>query len=349
MTRDLLTVRQVAELVGGSVEGDETVQIGGVAAVDSAGPLELTFAQDEKRCAMLADSGAAAALVGPTGAAVTCEMPLIRVDDVLSALSKVLGRFALPEDLPTVGVHPLAVVAPDAEVADDVAVGPGVVIGPRARIGRGSVLCANTCVSADVVLGEAVVLHEGVVIKSGCLLGDRVRIGPNSVIGYDGFGYCTVDGVHQHVPHVGNVVIEDDVEIGACACVDRAKFGTTRIGTGTKIDNLVQIAHSVQTGRGCLLASLVGIAGSTRLGDYVVLGGHVGVRDNITIGSGVQCAAYSAIPDDVSDGQKLFGIPAIAFRQKFREVALTARLPELYKRLSVLEKRLADLGSPEDH
>jgi UDP-3-O-[3-hydroxymyristoyl] glucosamine N-acyltransferase len=169
------------------------------------------------------------------------------------------------------------------------------------------------------------------------------------VIGADGFGYYTDQGVHHKIPHIGDVVIEDDVEIGAGSCVDRAKFGSTVIGAGTKIDNMVQIAHNVQIGRGCILCAQVGIAGSAKLGDYVVAGGHAGIRDTVTIGDQVRCAAFAAIASDIPAGEVIAGIPAHNARQTFRELRALERLPELIKKVRAIETRLKALVQTEDN
>jgi UDP-3-O-[3-hydroxymyristoyl] glucosamine N-acyltransferase len=342
-----MTVRQIAELVGGAVEGDGSVTVRGLAAVETAGPEQLTFAADAKYAGRLAESKAAAAIVGDAPPA--ARMTLIRVGDVQRALAALLAALADPEDLPPAGVHPSAVVSADAEVAADAAVGPGVFVGSRARIGPRTALCANAFVGRGAVIGEDVIVWEGAAVKAGCTVGDRVRIGPNSVIGYDGFGYYQEEGVHRRIPHAGTVVIEDDVEIGACSCVDRAKFGCTRIGSGTKIDNLVQVAHNVRIGRGCLLAGQAGVAGSARLGDHVVAGGHSGIRDNVVVGDGVQLSAFAAVAGDVGDGEALAGVPAGPARQQLRIIKASERLPELLKRVRELEARLSALESSEDH
>ena len=347
MNSEPLTVRTVAEWIGGIVEGDDSVRVESLASLDTAGPAQLTFAVDAKRMARLSESKAAAAIVG--AGEVTAAMTLIRVDNVEAAMVKLLTNLAGPQDAPAAGVDDSAVVATDADVAADAAVGPGVVVGRRAKVGAATILCANAVVGADVQIGRDVTLAEGVVVRYGCKIGDRVRIGPNSVIGADGFGYYTADGVHHKVPHIGDVVIEDDVEIGACSCVDRAKFGSTRIGAGTKIDNLVQVAHNVQVGKGCILVGQCGIAGSTRLGDYVVLGGNAGVRDNITLGEGVRCAAFSAIAADVPDGEFVAGTPALPARQAYRVMQAWPKLPDLLKRVKKLESRLEALEPSEDH
>jgi len=342
-----MTVQAVAEVVGGTVEGDPTAVVEAIASVEEAGPGELTFAVDEKRAAMLTKSRATAAIVshslapGPSA--------LIVVPDVEAAMANLLAHLAEPEDLPAIGIDPRATVAKDAHLGEGVAVGPGVVVGPRASIGQGTVLCANVSIGRDVVIGRQCHLAEGVVIKPRCRLGHRVRIGPNSVIGADGFGYHTIDGVHHKLAHIGDVIIEDDVELGACTCVDRGKFASTVVGAGTKVDNLVQIAHNVRIGKGCMISGQAGVAGSARLGNNVVLGGNAGVRDNIKIGDGVQCAAFAAISANVPSGQVVAGVPARPFTEALRIVQATAKLPELLKRLRKLEARFGDLDSAEDN
>jgi len=342
-----MTVQAVAEVVGGAVEGDPTAVVEAIASVEEAGPGELTFAVDEKREAMLAKSNATAAIV-PRSCA-SGSMALIVVADVEAAMADLLACLAEPEDLPPAGIDPSATIAADARLAEGVAVGPGVIVEPGVTIGQGTVLCANVSIGRRVVIGRQCVFAEGVVVKSRCRVGDRVRIGPNSVIGAEGFGYRIADGVHQKLPHIGDVVIENDVELGACTCVDRGKFASTVVGSGTKIDNLVQIAHNVRIGKGCMISGQAGIAGSARLGNGVVLGGSVGVRDNIKVGDAVQCAAFSAVSADVPSGQVLAGVPARPFTEALRIIQATAKLPELLKRVRKLEVRLDDLESAEDN
>lgn len=342
-----LTLRAVAELVGGTVEGDESLLVESVGSVDEAAGDQITFA-DARHASALAGSRAGAAIVG-AGTHAPAGMAVVRVQDVQAAVRRLLEHWAAPEDLPPPGVHPTAVVAEGAVLGRDVAVGAGAVVQPGARIGDRTVLCARSFVGRNVEIGAEAVLAEGAVIRHDCRVGSRCRIGSNSVIGYDGFGYYTAEGVHHRIPHAGNVVIEDDVEIGACTCVDRAKFGSTRIGAGTKIDNLVQVAHNVQIGPGCILAGQAGIAGSVKLGRYVVLGGHAGLRDNISLGDGAQVAAYSGVSEDVPPGAAVAGTPALPAREAFRIIQAWKRLPDLLKRVAELESRLEALEPPKDH
>lgn len=342
-----MNVQTLAALVGGTVEGDGAVVIRRLAGVEDAQAGDLTFATDERRAGKLSACQASAAIVG--AAPSTAPMTLIRVADVQTAMATLLAHLAGSEDLPAQGIHPTAVIAADVSIGQNVAIGPHVTIGRGAVLGDGCSLCAGVHIGENVTLGEGCTLFEGVVIRWGCRLGRRVRVGPNSVIGYDGFGYHFADGKHCKFAHVGDVVIADDVELGACSCIDRAKFGSTFVGDGTKIDNLVQVAHNVRIGRGCLLCALCGVAGSTQLEDYVVLGGHCGLRDNIALGRGAQCAAFSAVAGDVEAGQVVAGVPADSARDTLRRVQAAKKLPDLLKTVRQLEARLEALESATNH
>lgn len=342
-----MTAGEISALLGGTVEGDASVQLCAVVPMDSASKGDLTYAADERYAGRLAHCQASAAIVGKAPA--TASMTLIRVPDVQASVAKLLGHLDVPEDVPPRGIHSSAVIAPDATIAGDAAIGPHVVIGARARIGAGTVICANVCIGADVTIGENCVVFNGAVVRSRCVIGRNVRLGPNCVIGWDGFGYYFANGVHHKIPHPGNVIIEDDVEIGACTCIDRAKFGSTRIGPGTKMDNLVQIGHNVQAGRGCLFCGQSGVAGSARLGNYVVMGGNSGVRDNISLGDGVQCSAFAAVAQDVEAGQTVVGVPAGPAREQYRVYQSLPKLPELLKKVKELEARLAAIESAKNH
>jgi UDP-3-O-[3-hydroxymyristoyl] glucosamine N-acyltransferase len=234
--------------------------------------------------------------------------------------------------------HRSAVVEPDAQLAADVYVGPHAYIGSGAAIGRGGVVGAGAYVGDGVVIGEAVWIHGHASVLAGTRVGDRVVLHAGCVIGSDGFGWAFVDGAAERIPQVGNVVLEDDVEIGANTCVDRAQTGSTRIGAGTKIDNLVQIGHNCRIGKHCVIAALTGLAGSTVIGDYVKVGGQVGFKGHVTVGSGVTIAGQSGVWRDVADGKTVSGNPAREHRDELRQEVMIRRLPKLFDRVEALER-----------
>lgn len=348
MNNHSTTVGSLAQLLGATVEGDDTTVIERIAGLQRACAGEITFAVDPKRLGQLAHCQASAAVVSQSMPTRPSHMSLLIVKDVDEAMARLLEHFGGPADRPAPGIHPTAQIAPDAIVAPDAVVGAHAVVGPGTTIGPRTVLAPQVVLDARARVGADCFLEAGVVVGVDCVIGDRVRIGPNSVVGSEGFGYYTRGGAHRKFRHIGNVVIEDDVELGACTCVDRAKFGSTRIGAGSKIDNLVQIAHNVQIGRGCILCGQVGIAGSAELGNYVVAGGHVGIRDGAHLGNQVQCAAFAAVAGDVPDGQFVAGIPAAPAKEMYRVLQAQMKLPELLKRVKELEARLDALDSPKN-
>jgi UDP-3-O-[3-hydroxymyristoyl] glucosamine N-acyltransferase len=340
-----LTVKEAAQFVDGRLEGDGERMITSIAPIATAVPGQLTFAANSDHFASLGQTRASAALV-PTDAP-SAELPLIRVASVNAALARLLAMWQGGDDLPPVGTHPTAVVAPDATLGRDVAIGPHVTIGPGATIGDGAALCAGVSVGRGCQIGASSVLFEGVVIRAASRIGKRCRIGPNSVIGFEGYGYYFENGRHNRIPHAGTVELGDDVDLGACTCVDRAKFDATRIGEGTKIDNLVQVGHNVVVGKGCLLVAQCGIAGSAHLGDQVAIGGSAGVRDHVHIGTAAQVSGFAGVFGDVPDGEAVFGLPAGPLRTRFREYKAVRQLPALLKQIRQLEARLAALESSD--
>jgi UDP-3-O-[3-hydroxymyristoyl] glucosamine N-acyltransferase len=234
-------------------------------------------------------------------------------------------------------------VAPTANIADGVAIGPGVCVAAGARIGARTVLHANVYVGADTTLGEDCELFPNVVVRERCTLGNRVIVHACSAIGSDGFGYRWDGQQHAKIPQIGTVIIEDDVEIGSCSCVDRAKFGATRIGRGSKLDNLVQVAHNVTIGPHCILAGQAGTAGSVSLGAGVMLGGQCAVNDHTTMGDRSMLAACSGALADVEAGQIVSGLPAIPHRQFLREQTALRKLPELRAEFRKLQAEVESL------
>ncbi len=335
------TVGELASLVGGELRGDGSGRICGVSDVSEAQPDQATWVTRPQYARKLVESKAGAVLVardfGET------PMPAILCDRLDRSVARLLGAFAPASNVPEPGIHPLAVVDPSATVGDGAAIGPHVVIGPGSRIGRSCVLHSGVVIGRDVTLGDDCLLWNNVFVGDRCTLGHRVIIQPNAVIGSDGFGYYLDDGHYCRVPHIGAVILEDDVEIGACACVDRAKFGNTVLGRGTKIDNLVQIAHNVRIGKDCVIAGQSGVAGSVRIGDQCVVGGQAGIVDNVEIGSGARLGAMSVVTRSVAPGQSVTGWPIQEMSRALRTQALTIRLPEMAAQLKELLARVERL------
>lgn len=343
-----LTVAELAQRLGGSVEGDGSVRVASVASLEHAGPGALSWLANERyRAAAIATR--AGALLIAAGVALPGGRTCIRVADPELALCAALRLLGPPAERVEAGIHPSAVVAPDAEVHAAAAVGPRVVIAARARVGAETQLHAGVYVGSDVAIGSGCVLWPNVVVRERTEIGDRVIIHPNTTIGGDGFGYLQRDGRHVKIPQVGRVVIEDDVEIGANSAVDRAKTGVTRIGRGTKIDNLVQIAHNCIIGPDCILVGQSGVAGSAVLGRGVVLGAQSGIIEHCRVADGVLIAAKTALTGDVPRPGTLRGIPAVDAARFARQEAAARRLPELFKRVRELCKRIARLESSADH
>ena len=340
-----ITLNQIAKTLGlpAPARGDRVVA--GVSTLVDAGPDELSMVGSDAYVKLFAKTKAMAVLAGPkVKLPAALGVTVFRVDDVEAATSLVLGLFASIIQKPAAGRHPSAVVAATAKMGQDCAIGPNVVIGERCSIGAGVALHANVIVGDDCVIGDRCDVYPNVVLRERVTLGSRVVIHAGSVIGSDGFGYQWNGKQHAKVPQIGTVVIEDDVELGSCVCVDRAKFGATRIGRGTKIDNLVQIAHNVQIGPHCIIVAQTGIAGSAKLGTGVVLGGQTAVRDHISLGDASVAAARSAIANNVPARTTVSGMPALPHRQNLREQAALRRLPELLVQVRHLQEEVKRLA-----
>jgi len=331
------TAAELAKHLQGEVLGNGAVVLTGFAPADQAQTGDLTFAENESYFACAEQSAASAILVDNKFK--SAKKVLIRVSNARIAFAKVLPLF-FPEPAFPSGIHPTAIVATSAKLDPAVHIGPYCVIGERTRIGARSALQEANHVGPDCRLGEDVNLFPNVTLYPRTEIGHRVRIHSGTVVGSDGFGYVLDGGVHRKVPQIGNVIIGDDVEIGANVTIDRGALGPTTIGKGTKIDNLVQIAHNVTIGENCLVVAQAGIAGSTQLGNYVVLGGQVGLAGHLKIGNRVSIAAQSGVMHDIKDGEKWFGYPAQPDRQAKRQMIALQQLPELLRRVSKLEQRV---------
>lgn len=340
-------IAQLADVVGGQVRGDGSATITGVANIEDARADQAVWVSRAQYASKLRASKAAVVLV-PNNFGET-PMPAILCGDIHESVARLLGAFAPPDHRPSPGVHATAVIDPTASLGDRVCIGPNVFVGPEARIGNGCTVHAGVFIGRGTVLGADCVLWANAVVRDGCRLGDRVTLHPCAVIGADGFGYYLKNGSLHKVPHTGGVVLEDDVEVGACACVDRSKFGDTIVGRGTKIDNLVQIAHNVRIGPNCVLAGQAGVAGSTKIGSGCSLGGMVGIIDNLVVGDGASIGAGSLVTRNIEAGQAVTGWPVQEVAKALRSQALIARLPELAAQIKELLARVERLESSTDH
>ncbi len=338
-----LSAAEIAKHLGGEVVGDPALVLKGFAPADRAQPGELTFAENESYFARAEQSAAAAVIVdGPFS---STQKVLIRVPSARIAFAKVLPLF-FPEPVFAPGIHPTAIVPAGAKVDPAAHIGPYCVLSEGVRIGARSILQGGNYLGPNCSIGDEVNLFPNVTLYPATEIGNRVRIHSGTVVGSDGFGYVQDAGIHRKVPQIGSVIIRDDVEIGANVTIDRGALGPTVIGRGTKIDNLVQIAHNVTIGEHCLVVSQAGIAGSCKLGNYVVLAGQVGVAGHLKIGNRVSVAAQSGVMHNIPDGEKWLWSPAQPDRQAKRQMIALQQLPDLLRRFNELEKRLADGSIP---
>ncbi|MHC4625856.1 MAG: UDP-3-O-(3-hydroxymyristoyl)glucosamine N-acyltransferase [Planctomycetota bacterium] len=344
-----LTVAQLAERLDAELAGataDMDRHITAVCPIEAAGENEVTFITDDKHKAALEKSRAGAVIVSAHIEG-SDKLQLI-VKDVNSALIEALSAFAPQLKAAAEGIDQTARVAKSARMAEGVSIGPYAVVDDGVEIGPNSIIAAGCRIGEKSKIGAHCRIDSNVVIYHSCRIGDHVIVQANSTIGSTGFGYSFIDGAHRLIPHNGGVVIEDFVHIGSNCCVDRAKFGNTIIGAGTKIDNLVQIAHNVVTGKCCLIAGQAGLSGSCKLGDGVVLAGQVGLADNIELGNGVMVGAQSGVMDNIAAGEKVAWTPAIKAKEAFRIVTMVMRLPKMAEQLKKLTKRTERLEAAED-
>jgi len=336
-----LKLQDIAARLDCRLEGDGTIEIRGVAGIEDAAAGDLTFFANPKYATALRATRASAVILGEHAEPAPCAM--LRAPQPYLAFAHAVGLFADPWR-PAPGVHPLAWIGHGVRLGTDVSVGPFAVIGDGTSLGARTIVHPHVTVGRHVEIGDDCVVHARVSIRERIRIGHRVILQDGVVVGSDGFGFARrPDGTHHKIPQIGAVVIEDDVEIGANTTIDRPAVGETRIGAGTKIDNLVQIAHGVSIGRNALLAAQVGIAGSVTIEDNVTLAGQVGVAGHITLGEGVVATAQSGIPNSVERGGFVSGYPAIPNRDWLRSSAVFRKLPELKKLVADLERRIQEL------
>jgi len=341
---------ELAELVSGRVEGDPERAVEAIRALETAGPADLSFVTLARHRARALASAAGALLVGEDLAAAlgggrqASGPDLLVAADAGHALARLLELFH-PAEVREPGAHPTAIVEAGAVVDPAAHLGPYAVIGAGSTVGAGAAVLAHAVVGRGCAIGERALIHPHAVLYDRTAVGAGCIVHSGVVLGGDGFGYATSNGVHHKLPQVGRVVVEDDVEIGANTTIDRAALGETRIGAGTKIDNQVMLGHNVQVGRRSLLCAQVGIAGSTRIGDGVVLGARVGAVDHVEIGDGVQAAAGTDVFESVPRGAVVGGSPAHEIGRWRRQIVLLWKLEEMFRRLRAIERRLEG-GSP---
>ncbi|HEX2919465.1 MAG TPA: UDP-3-O-(3-hydroxymyristoyl)glucosamine N-acyltransferase, partial [Edaphobacter sp.] len=331
-----MKLAELAKRLGATLKGDPSVTITGVASIETAGPGDLTFVANPKYAALARSTHAAAILVEPGFAEIAT--PTLRIPNPYLAFAQTIELFYKPP-VYAPGIHPTAIVAPSAKLGASPHVGAYVVIGDHVTIGDNAVILPHVVIYSHVHAGNNLFLHSHSVVREHCRLGDNVILQNGAIVGADGFGFARQsDGSWYKILQSGPAVIEDNVEIQANSCIDRASIGETRIGSGAKVDNLVQVGHGSTVGSNTLLCAQVGLAGSTTVGKNVILAGQVGVAGHCTVGDGVIATAQSGIPSDVEPGKVVSGYPAIDNRQWLRVVALMNRLPELLRSLKASSK-----------
>jgi UDP-3-O-[3-hydroxymyristoyl] glucosamine N-acyltransferase len=332
-----MRLREAAALVGGRVAGEGDPEVTGVAGLREAEPGEVSFLARKAYAPLLATTRAAAVLVKEE---VPAKVPLVVVEDPEAAATRLAAALAPPPPPEIPGVHPSAFVDPAAVLGPAVTVGPRAVVEAGARIGARTVVRAGALVGRGARVGEDGLLHPGAVVADGVTIGDRVVVGAGAVVGSDGFGFLPSrkGEVPRRIPQVGTVVVGDDVDIGACVCIARARFGRTVIGNGVKLDALIQVAHNCRLGDGTLIAAQTGLAGSTVTGPRVLMGGQVGTAGHLEIGEGTMVAAQSGVTHDIPPGAAVAGTPAIPHREWQRNTVLARRLQDLLDRVKALEE-----------
>ncbi len=341
------TVQQIADLLGGTIEGNPDAILHTIGRIEDAGEGELAFLSNPKKYADYAYDSDATALLVPKDfeAARPFKATVVRVDNVQEAIAGLLRMYAATIPQPSPGVDPSAFVHDSASVHPGAHVGAFAYVGENATVGEGTILEPQSFVGSGASLGDNCLLQTGARLLHGCVVGNRVRLLANCVVGTDGFGHTReADGAWIRIPHLGNVLIEDDVEVGACTTIDRSITGSTILRRGVKLDNLVMVAHNVTIDEHTAAAAQVGIAGSAKLGKRIQLGGQVGMAGHIVLADGVEVAAQSGLKDSIlEEGSKVFGSPAKPFRQWAAEQSSIRRIPKMMEQIKELKKELEAL------
>lgn len=338
-----LSCQEIADLTGGSLLNPTDVKISSVASLLEASENQLSFLGNDKYIPQIKDSNAGVILI-PENYTPEDSKCYIVCKNASAAFSQIIDIFA-PEPINYIPrIHPSASVADDAEIGEGCHIAANATVLGGAKVGANTVICSGTVVGHEAEIGENCLLHPNVTIRERCILGNRVIIHSSTAIGSDGFGFIPGAQGHKKIPQVGIVVLEDDVEIGSCVCIDRARFGKTRIGTGTKIDNLVQIAHNVEIGAHCFIVSQSGIAGSSKLGNFVIVAAQAGITGHVEVGDGVTMAGRAGVTKDIAPGQKVFGFPAVSKREFVMQSLRIKKIERMENELKEMKKQIEELS-----
>lgn len=339
-----LDLEKIAKLVNGKIiAGDKNILVSQIAPIEEAKKGDITFIFDKKGLKKISTTQISASCIILPEDIKTISIPKIIVENPKLAFAKLLDVF-YPSTTPPQGIHSTAIIGKDIEIGKNVSIGAYCVILDRVKIDDNVIIYPSTFIGNDVVIGKNSIIYPQVVIYEKVKIDNNVIIHSGSIIGSDGFGYVKADGKHYKIPQKGNVIIEDEVEIGSCVTIDRATIGATIIGKGTKIDNLVQIGHNVKIGKNCIIVSQVGISGSVTIEDNVILAGQVGVRDHVVIKENTTVAARGVVIKDIGPNLVVSGFPARPHQEEMKIKALTQKLPDLVKKIKDLEKKVEELG-----
>ncbi len=345
-----ITAQELAQILQGKVDGNASVSLSRIAAIQSADEGDLSFLANRRYEKFLAETNASAVIVAESQPVDRRDLTLIRVKDPYLGFLQALKLFYEPEQAPWSAVHPAALIEPTASVHPSAAVGPMAYVGTNAAVGEGSVVGAGCVIGNGVTIGRNCLLHPNVTVIAKATIGDSVIIHAGTTIGSDGFGFAPKGGAYEKIPQTGTVVIEDDVEIGANCAIDRATIGSTVIGKGSKLDNLIQVAHNVEIGSNTVIAAQSGVSGSTRLGSNVIIAGQVGLVGHIDVGDGVTVTAQSGVSKSISGTGKVFrGSPAREMHEELRQEAAIRQLPDVIAAVRKLEARLKELEELTHH
>ena len=342
------TAQQIAMMIGGQVEGDNLATVASFGKIEEARGGQLAFLANPKYEEYLYNTRASVVIIGQTQELrQAVGATLIRVADPYSAFAALLAKYQELQAQQLVGIQQPSFIDPSAKIGNNVFIGAFAYVGKNAVVADGAKIYPQVFLGNDVHVGENARLMPGVKVYHECKIGRNVTVHAGSVIGADGFGFAPqADGSFTKVPQIGNVIVEDNVEIGANACIDRATIGSTVIRNGAKLDNLVQIAHNVEVGSNSALAAQAGVSGSTKIGNYVIIGGQAGLAGHLTVGDGAKINAQAGLGKSLKPGQSVTGSPAYDYNTAIRAQATARNLPDIVKRLELLEKKLAALQNP---